>query len=64
MNKGLAAALAIFKKEPNDEVANIKVIEEFVEDDDGCSEYQYNLLSDIALVGYHGNDLTMLDKVM
>jgi hypothetical protein len=64
MNEGLAAALAIFKEEPDDEVVNIEVIEEFVEDDDGCSDYLYDLPPDVALVGYYGKDLTMLDEAM
>jgi hypothetical protein len=64
MNKGLAAALAIFKKEPKYEVANVEVIEESVEDDDRCSDYQYNLPPNVALVSYYGEVLTTLDKAM
>jgi hypothetical protein len=64
MNKGLAVALAIFKEKPDDEVANVEVIEEFVEDDNGCSDYPYDLPPDVALVGYYGKDPTTLDKAM
>jgi hypothetical protein len=44
INKGLAVALVIFEEEPNDEVANIKVIEEFIKDDDGCEISQLEKL--------------------
>jgi hypothetical protein len=64
MNKGLVVALAIFEEEPDDKVTNVEVIEEFIEDDDGCSNYLYDIPPNVALVGYYGKDPTMLDKAM
>jgi hypothetical protein len=58
---GLAALTTIFQEE--DEPEN-KPVEEFIEDDDRCLEYPYDLLPDVALVGQHANDPMMLEKVL
>jgi hypothetical protein len=61
MNKGLAALTTIFQEE--DEPTN-KPVEEFIEDDNGCSEYPYDLPPDVVLVGQHANDPMTLDKAL
>ena len=69
MNEGLVAAIVLdndvkTEKALEKTIPETKVVEDIVEYVDENFDYQYELLPDIALIGYSNGDLKTLDKAL